>query len=95
MSNAPRIGGVVFSPARELDARLGLLGFIACTLDSLRVDGIALRRTAAGRLDLRFPTSRRGSSGRRFQVVWPADEAARQAIEAQVLAALEQQGVLP
>ena len=88
----PRVTGISFVAARELDRQLGLLGFVACNVDSVRIDSIVVRRTAAGRLDLRFPSKRSGN-GQDFQIVRPASEDARVAIERQIFAALKAQGV--
>lgn len=93
MRDAPRITSVNFTPARPLDVAHGLHGFVAFTVDGLRLDGVVLRRTQAGRFVLCYPRKhcKRGGAQRAF--VRPADEAARQAIEDQVLAALRAQGV--
>ena len=91
---SPQVTAVRFTPAPAGDARQGLLGFVAARIDGLQVDGIALRRTLSGRLDLRYPERRGGNRDRAHPVVRPVDEPTRQAIEAQVMAALRAQGNL-
>ncbi len=88
------VSNVRFTPAPAIDAQLGLLGYIAVTIGAVRIDGIALRRSSSGRPHFRFPTKKRANSGREFQVAWPANEAARQEIERQILDEVERQGVL-
>ena len=61
--------------ASEADARRGALGTLTFILnDRFRVEGVALRMTIDGRVDLRFPSRRTGDLD----------------LEEQVLAALEQ-----
>ena len=72
--------------ARE-DASSGLLGWVSCTVGSLRLDGIAVRRTADGRLALSFP-ARRDAAGRQHPYILPLDSAARRDLEHQVFAAI-------
>jgi len=66
----------------------GLLGFVAVTVGGTwRIDGIAVRHSADGRIVLSFP-ERRDSSGRRHPIVRPVDAASRAAIEGAILQAL-------
>ncbi len=90
----PLITNVRFAAARQLDVQAGLLGWISCDIDTLRVDGITVRRSRQGQPYLRFPTRRRASSGREFSVVSPSSEHAKLAIERQILHELERQVVL-
>lgn len=84
-----------FTPGSLRDRKAGLLGWIAIELGGLaHLDGITLRRTAAGRLSLSFP-ERRDRSGNRHALIRPLDRNARQEIERQVLGQLREQGVLP
>lgn len=80
-----------FSPASPRDAAIGLLGYVALTVaGTLRLDGIAVRRTRSGRLALAFPAPT-SSSGRRRELVRPVDAAARERIECLVLRAVERE----
>lgn len=83
-----RVSDVRFVDARDSEMRTGLVGWVSCILNrAVYVDGIALRRTAAGRFTLSFPC-RRDGSGRRRPVLRPVDDLARRTFEAQVFAAL-------
>ncbi len=83
-----RISNLQFKSAQISDAESGLLGWISCSINgSLRLDGIAVRRTADGRLALSFP-ARRDDAGRRHFYVRPLDDKARRDIEHQVFLAL-------
>jgi len=82
------ITDVRFTPAGAGEVSSGLLGYLSLTMgDVLRLDGVVLRRTAAGRLALAFP-ARTARDGTRHPYMRPVDDAARVAIEAQVLGAL-------
>jgi DNA-binding cell septation regulator SpoVG len=70
--------------ASDADAQTGLLGWISVIYGDLVIDNITLRRTATGRFALSFP-QRRDKAGRQHAVVRPADDEARQVIEAQIL----------
>ena len=70
--------------AGEQDVRKGLLGWISVEYGSLILDGITLRRTLDDRFALSFP-SRSDRDGRRHAFVRPADDAARQQIERELL----------
>ena len=69
--------------------RSGLLGWISVEYGSLILDGITLRRSADGRFILSFP-ARTDRAGRRHSYIRPADDAARKAIQATILAQLGQ-----
>ena len=73
----------------EDDARTGLLGWLSVEYGSLVLDGIVLRRTADGRYALSFP-ARTDRAGRRHSYIRPADDEARNAIEAEILWQLEE-----
>lgn len=75
--------------ASELDIRSGLLGYISVEYGTLILDGICLRRSAAGRFILSFP-ARTDRAGRRHSYIRPADDAARKAIEHEILVQLGQ-----
>ncbi len=83
----PEISAVRFSRACAEDQRSGLLGWVTCRVGDLVLDGITIRRTRAGRLALSFP---RGRGKRPF--VRPLDDAARQAIEREILGAIATDG---
>jgi len=94
MTSSPHFKLSSFTPGSSRDVRAGLLGWIVVEFGGLaRLDGITLRRTAAGRLTLSFP-ERRDRSGKRHAVVRPLDSDARQEIERQVLDQLREQGAL-
>ena len=86
-STSPRslIGDVRFQAAGSAAKGSGLLGYVALSYGDLRIDPITIRRTRAGRLELSFPTKRRRRGGR-APIVWPKDAAAREAVEAEILA---------
>ncbi len=65
------------------DRRTGLLGFVALQLGPLAFDGVTVRKTAAGRLTLSFP-SRTDRAGRRHPFIRPLDDDARREIETDV-----------
>lgn len=75
--------------ASDEEVRTGLLGFISVFVGDLVLDGIALRRTAAGRLALSFP-ARTSRSGHRHPYIRPVDDDARLAIERAILGQLGQ-----
>lgn len=88
MSAGLRVSGVQFVSAGPEARASGLLGWIRCTLnDGVRLDGIALRRTAEGRHVLAFP-ERRDGAGRRHPYIRPLDDDARRDFEGQILDAL-------
>lgn len=70
--------------AGEAEIRTGLLGWICVEYGVLVLDGICLRRTADRRLALSFP-ARVDRAGRKHSYLRPVDDAARQAIEAEIL----------
>ena len=83
-----RATDVRFKAAESHQIRDGLLGWASFVLgETVRLDGVAVRRTRDGRLVLSFP-SRRDRRGREHYLVAPIDNAARLDIERQVLAAL-------
>ena len=83
------ITDVRFLAARPDQISTGLLGWVSLVVNvRLRLDGIALRRTADGRLALSFP-ARRDAAGRQHSYVRPLDDRTRREIEHQVFAALQ------
>jgi hypothetical protein len=71
------------------EIRTGLLGYLSVNYGQLILDGIVLRRTAAGRFALSFPV-RTDRAGQRHSYIRPVDDAARQAIERELLGQLGQ-----
>lgn len=72
----------------------GLLGWVSATIDTLRIDGFVLRRTAAGELQLFYP-ERMERGGRRHSIVRPVDERTQADIERTVIGQLRRRGVVP
>lgn len=88
------ITDVVFTAGSPRDERSGLVGYVSFKIGhGLLVDGATVRRSLAGRLGLVFP-ARRDKAGRRRYSIRPADDATREDLEAQILGALREQGVL-
>ena len=88
MTSQITISNVRFSAGTPETLRQGLLGWVAVTVnETIRLDGITLRRTRAGRHVLSFP-ARRDNRGRRHSLIAPADNESRLEIERQVFAAL-------
>jgi len=82
------VADVRFSAGTTAMVAQGLLGFVTATINgSIRLDGIALRRTRDGRLALSFP-ARRDNAGRERSLFCPINDQARRDIERQVLGAL-------
>lgn len=71
------------------DVRGGLLGFLSLTYGSFVFDSVCLRRSATGKLILSFP-ARSDRAGRKHAYVRPLDDAARQAVEREILRQLGQ-----
>jgi DNA-binding cell septation regulator SpoVG len=89
------ISSIRATPAPPAVARSGLLAWVSCIVGGeLLIDGLALRRTVDGRLTLSFP-SRRDRAGREHAYVRPLGDGVRQAIERQVLDALDLSGAVP
>lgn len=86
MRSSLQIGDVRFTSSAS--DRSGLLGWVSLTLnDSVRLDGLALRRTLRARLTLSFPV-RKDRSGNKHPLVRPLDNETRVEIERQVFEAL-------
>lgn len=85
------IDRVKFTPAPIDQTRTGLVGYVSAVVnDTLRIDGVCVRRTMAGSLCLSWP-ERRDGSGRRHALIQPISDAARLRVEEQVLAAIHHQ----
>lgn len=82
------ISNVRFTAAGPEEITSGLIGYVSVTLNgSLRLDGLALRRTADGRMTISYP-SRKDGSGRKHPLIRPLDDASRKELETQILGAL-------
>jgi DNA-binding cell septation regulator SpoVG len=93
MNDALIVTNLLFCPAPPEDRESGLLGWMSFTLEgSLRIEGVALRRTLAGRLTLSYP-ARRDGQGRQRHHVRPVNDAVRRDLERQVFALLELESV--
>jgi DNA-binding cell septation regulator SpoVG len=76
------------SPADAEHRKTGLMGWVSFTInDTLRLDGVTVRRTAGGRLTLAFP-SKIDRNGRKRSLIRPISEDARLDIEDQVFSIL-------
>ena len=71
------------------EVRTGLLGYLSVTVGNLVLDGITLRRTAAGKFAISFP-ARTDRHGNRHPYVRPIDDDARQQIEHELLRQIAQ-----
>ena len=87
VTNSPPPTAIRFTPAAPTDEARGLIGWLSCRYGDLILDGIAVRRTRAGRLVLSFPV-RHDRAGRQHALVRPVDDEARQAMQAAVIEAL-------
>ena len=82
------ISGLGFVPGTARDLREGLVGYVTLTFaDLLLLDGLVLRRTAAGKHALSFP-SKTDALGIRRPYYRPLDDRARRIIEDAVFRAL-------
>ena len=85
----PSVTDIRFTEAGRHDQRDGLLGYVSFLLEgSVRVDGVAVRMTRDGRRTLSFP-AKRTARGVEHPFVRPISTASREAIEAQVFAAID------
>ena len=83
------ISGVHYTPAPDHLVATGLLGWASFLIDGqLRINGVTVRATRGGRLTLSYPVKDDGY-GRRWPYVQPIDDAARVALERQVIEQIE------
>jgi hypothetical protein len=88
MNESFEITHINFERSTPEQAESGLVGWIEIIVGGiLRIDGVALRRTTAGRLALSFP-ERVDACGRRHPILRPVDDLARRELERSVFAAL-------
>ena len=79
---------VHFVRAGYAEEQRGLLGWASFRIgDRLRADGVAVRRTASGRLALSFP-ERVDRAGNRHPYLRPLDDEARVELEAAIIGAI-------
>lgn len=84
----PAISRPTFIAATREQRGSGILGWTSFIIaDSVRVDGVAVRRTAAGRLALSWP-ARRDRAGIDHPYVRPIDDTTRRQLEDAILRAL-------
>ena len=82
------LGEIKFTAATADEAERGFLGWVSCTLNhTLRIDGLAIRRTLGGRLTISYP-ARRDGTGRQHPIVRPVDDRARLEMESRLFKAL-------
>jgi len=93
MSSAA-VSNVSFDRAPHAQIREGLLGFILFSDSAGCRIHCVLRRTNAGRFEIRYPERKTGA-GRRVKLYWPESPALRQEQQRQIFAALVDLGVLP
>ena len=94
LTYAPLVTGVALRPAHESVRRaIGLLGAIECQVDGLWFDAALLYRAKAGRRGVVFTEQRGRTRNARLLYACPTDPLTRAAIERQILAELEAQGV--
>ncbi|MFN0007024.1 MAG: hypothetical protein ACKVXR_03875 [Planctomycetota bacterium] len=82
------VSDVRLTDAASYDVRRGLIGFVSCVLnDTVRLEGLTLRRTRKGQTAISFPT-RRDAHGREHAIVRLLRSDDRRSIEAQIFSAL-------
>lgn len=91
MRDAP--AQVRFLPAPDAMREGGVLGWVACSIGGLRIDGVVIRRTAEGRLAVFLP-ERADRAGRMHRIVSIPDVADRDSFGRGLLAVLRAQGHL-
>ena len=88
MGEALQIGDVRFVSGSPTDVESGLVGWLSFVLnETIRIDGVALRRTADGRPALSFP-ARVDRAGKEWKYIRPLNEIVRRDIEHEVFEAL-------
>ncbi len=86
--SALQVTDVYLTPARPRERDTGLLGYIEFVPNgTVALEGVTLRRTAAGRRYLCYP-ARTDRAGGRHPYVRPLGERVRRDLECQVLRAL-------
>jgi hypothetical protein len=81
-------------PGSWRDVQGGLLGWVTFVVDgTLRVDGVALRRTLCGRLALSYPI-RKYAGESEYYVIRPENDEGRHEVERQIFEALGLKGAV-
>jgi DNA-binding cell septation regulator SpoVG len=81
------ISDVRFTLGSPADLESGLLGYVSCVLDDrLYVDGITVRKTAAGRVTLSFPEKRTARGA--YPYMRQVNAAARDEIERAIMTSI-------
>jgi hypothetical protein len=94
MSSSLRVSDIRFAPASAPFKSKGLLGWVCAQYGDFQLDGLRVRQCEDGRLTLGFPSHVDGVGIERAYYR-PIDQAARDAIEAQVIGELRRRGILP
>jgi hypothetical protein len=82
------VSEVRFTSASKEERSKGLLGWLAFVInDTIKIDGVTLRRTLDGRPTLSWP-ARLDGAGRTHHYIWPLTDDARCHLENQVFALL-------
>lgn len=85
--NRSVLSDIKFTRGSESERGRGLLGYLRVQYGELALDGLTLRRTAAGRLTISYP-GRRDRAGQYHPYFRPADAEKRADFERQVLGAI-------
>lgn len=83
-----RVGEVRVYPAPTRERRCGLLAWVSAEVNGLVLDGITLRKARSGQPCLTIP-KRRDSEGRLHPWFLPVDQRDREALEDQILGAID------
>lgn len=83
-----RVGEVRVHPAPGHERRGGLYAWVSAEVSGIVLDGFTLRVNQEGRLYLAYP-KRRDGEGRYHAWFWPIDHRDRQALQEQILAAID------
>jgi DNA-binding cell septation regulator SpoVG len=94
MSSSLAVSDIRFAAANAALRSKGLLGWVICSYGDLQLHCLQVRRTDNGRYAVGFP-SRTDTNGVMHPIVRPLDQAARDAIEAQVIGVLRRRGQVP
>ena len=90
----PRITNIRFAPASPAFIEKGCLGWVCAEYGDLQLDGLRVRRHEDGHLSIGFP-QHVDANGNPHAYYRPLDQAARDAIETQVIGELRRRGKIP
>ncbi len=83
-----RVSEVRFVAASPAEQETGLIGWVSLLLDdSLRIDGVGLRRTLAGDLTISFP-ARKDRRGKLHPMIRPLSDGVRLDLQHRIFSAL-------